>query len=100
VGGFLLYPFTTLTEGTGMGLSDTIKTEAAIAPSTSICSVSKAFDLLNTEDKQIAEAALYDRNIKASVLGRAFKKEKIDVTVSTITRHRNGGCHTCAKRRD
>lgn len=96
----MLYPFANLTEGTHMGLSDTIKTEAAIAPSTSICSVSKAFDSLNKEDKQVAEAALYDRNIKASVLGRAFKKENIDVTVSTITRHRNGGCHTCAKRRD
>jgi hypothetical protein len=53
--------------------------------------------LLSKEDRAVAEKALYDRNIKASVLGRAFKKENIDITTSTITRHRNGGCLNCAR---
>ena len=97
MGGFLLYPFTTLQEGTGMALSDTIKLAVAEAPLNATCTVKKALEKLVGEDKKVAESAIYDRNIKASVLGRAFKKENIDITTSTITRHRNGGCLNCAK---
>jgi hypothetical protein len=80
-----------------MALSDTIKLAVAEAPLNATCTVKKALEKLVGEDKEVAEKALYDRNIKASVLGRAFKKENIDITTSTITRHRNGGCLTCAK---
>jgi hypothetical protein len=80
-----------------MALSDTIKLAVAEAPLNATCTVKKAFELLSKEDKAVAEKALYDRNIKASVLGRAFKKENIDITTSTITRHRNGGCLNCAR---
>lgn len=97
MGGFFVYPFITLTKGTGMALSDTIKLAVAEAPLNATCTVKKAMEKLAPEDKKIAESAIYDRNIKASVLGRAFKKEDIDITTPTITRHRNGGCQTCAK---
>jgi hypothetical protein len=97
MGGFLLYPFTTLTEGTYMALADSIQTAIKEAPLNATCTVKKAFEKLSKEDRAVAETALYDRNIKASVLGRAFKKENIDITVSTITRHRNNGCMNCAR---
>lgn len=93
----MLYPFITLQEGTGMALSDTIKLAVAEAPLNATCTVKKALEKLVGEDRTVAELAIYDRNIKASVLGRAFKKENIDITTSTITRHRNGGCLNCAK---
>ena len=80
-----------------MALADTIKLTTAEAPLNATCTVKRAMEKLVGEDKKVAEQALYDRNIKASVLGRAFKKENIDITTSTITRHRNGGCLTCAK---
>jgi hypothetical protein len=80
-----------------MALADTLKEMADSAPRTSVCSVVKIMNTLTKEDKAVLEKALYDRGIKASVLGRALAKEKIDISVSTITRHRNGGCATCAK---
>jgi hypothetical protein len=80
-----------------MALAETIKIAVAEAPLNATCTVKKAMELLNKEDRAVAEKALYDRNIKASVLGRAFKKENIDITTSTITRHRNGGCLNCAR---
>ena len=92
-----MYPFTTLTEGTDMALADSIQSAIKEAPLNATCTVKKAMELLTKEDRAVAEKALYDRNIKASVLGRAFKKENIDITTSTITRHRNGGCLNCAR---
>lgn len=80
-----------------MGLSDSIKSAIAEAPFNATCTVKKAMELLSKEDREVAEKALYDRNIKASVLGRAFKKEKINISTPTITRHRNGGCLNCAR---
>ncbi len=80
-----------------MALSDTIKLAVAEAPLNATCTVKKALEKLTGTDKEVALAAIYDRNIKASVLGRAFKKENIDITTPTITRHRNGGCLNCAK---
>lgn len=97
MGGFFLYPFTTLTEGLKMTLADSIESAIKEAPLNATCTVKKAMELLSEEDRKIAHNALYDRNIKASVLGRAFKKENIDITTSTITRHRNGGCMNCAR---
>jgi hypothetical protein len=79
-----------------MALADSLKQEIHSAPRTSVCSVVKIIDRLSKEDKDILQKALYDRGIKASVLGRALAKEKIEISVSTITRHRNGGCATCA----
>lgn len=92
-----MYPTTTLTKGTDMALADSIKNAIKEAPLNATCTVKKAMELLKGEDRAVAEKALYDRNIKASVLGRAFKKENIDITTSTITRHRNGGCMNCAR---
>ena len=80
-----------------MTLADTIKLAVTEAPLNATCTVKKAMEKLAAEDRKVAESALYDRNIKASVLGRAFKKENICITTSTITRHRNGGCMNCAK---
>jgi len=80
-----------------MTLAETIKLTVLEAPLNATCTVKRAMEKLKGEDRQVAESALYDRNIKASVLGRAFKKENIDITTSTITRHRNGGCLNCAK---
>jgi hypothetical protein len=78
-----------------MGLADSLKEANKTAPKNSICSVSKAKDAMEKEDILVLEIALYDRNIKASVLGRALRKEGIDITEGTITRHRNGWCKTC-----
>lgn len=80
-----------------MALADSIKSAINEAPLNATCTVKKAMEKLSKEDRAVAESALYDRNIKASVLGRAFKKENIDITTSTITRHRNGGCMNCAR---
>jgi hypothetical protein len=80
-----------------MALADSIKSAIKEAPLNATCTVKKAMELLSKEDRTVAEKALYDRNIKASVLGRAFKKENINITTSTITRHRNGGCLNCAR---
>lgn len=80
-----------------MSLANTIKLAVAEAPLNATCTVKRAMEKLADEDKKVAHSAIYDRSIKASVLGRAFKKENIDITASTITRHRNGGCLNCAK---
>lgn len=92
-----MYPYITLTEGVDMSLAETIKITAAEAPLNAVCTVKKAMEKLSKEDREVAEKALYDRGIKASVLGRAFKKENIEISASTITRHRNGGCLNCAR---
>jgi hypothetical protein len=78
-----------------MGLADSLKEATTTAPKNSICSVNKAKENMEKEDILTLELALYDRNIKASVLGRALRKEGIDITEGTITRHRNGWCKTC-----
>lgn len=80
-----------------MGLSESIKSAIAEAPLNSICTVKIALSKLSDTDRKVLENALYDRGIKASVLGRALKKENIDISTPTITRHRNGGCLNCAK---
>jgi hypothetical protein len=79
-----------------MGLADTLKQENDTAPKNSICSIAKAKVVMKKEDIATLDKALYDRNIKASVLGRALRKEGIDISETTITRHRNGWCKTCA----
>jgi len=79
-----------------MGLADSLKEANSTAPKNSICSVSKAKEGMEKEDILVLDVALYDRNIKASVLGRALRKEGIDISEGTITRHRNGWCKTCA----
>ncbi len=78
-----------------MALADTLKDAIKAAPKNVICSVTKAKENMEKEDILTLEIALYDRNIKASVLGRALRKEGIDITEGTITRHRNGWCKTC-----
>lgn len=80
-----------------MSLADSIKNAVDEAPLNSICSVKRIAETLSKEDKTTLESALYNRGIKASVLARAFAKEKIEISASTITRHRNGGCANCAK---
>ena len=79
-----------------MALADSLKNAIDEAPLNSVCSIKKIMETLSKEDKAVLEKSLYDRGIKASVLGRALAKEKIEISVSTITRHRNGGCATCA----
>jgi hypothetical protein len=79
-----------------MALADALKKETDIAPRNSICSIAKAVQIMKSEDITTLNKALYDRNIKASVLGRALRKEGIDISETTITRHRNGWCKTCA----
>lgn len=78
-----------------MALADTLKDAIKAAPKNVICSVTKAKENMDKDDILTLEHALYDRNIKASVLGRALRKEGIDITEGTITRHRNGWCKTC-----
>lgn len=78
-----------------MGLAETLKTQIKESPLNAICSVVKAKAKMDKEDIAVFENALYDRGIKASTLGRALRKEGIDVSEGTITRHRNGGCKTC-----
>lgn len=78
-----------------MGLADTLKDEIKDAPKNAICSISKAKEKMNKEDVETLESVLYDRDVKASTLGRALRKEGIDITETTITRHRNGKCGTC-----
>ena len=78
-----------------MALADSLKEMNKIAPKNSICSITKAKEKMSKEDITVLESSLYDRNIKASILGRALRKENIDITEGTITRHRNGGCKTC-----
>lgn len=78
-----------------MALADTLKDAVKAAPKNVICSVTKAKENMSKEDIATLDVALYDRNIKASVLGRALRTEGIDVTEGTITRHRNGWCKTC-----
>jgi hypothetical protein len=78
-----------------MSLADSLKEATNQAPSNSICSVTKAKTKMSKEDIETLEKTLYDRNIKASILGRALRKEGIDIAEGTITRHRNGWCKTC-----
>ena len=78
-----------------MALADALRSEQAIAPSNSVCSIKKAKDVLAKEDIETLEKSLYDRSIKAAILARALRKENIDITETTITRHRNGWCKTC-----
>lgn len=78
-----------------MALADTLKDAIKAAPKNVVCSVTKAKENMTKEDIATLDIALYDRNIKASVLGRALRKEGIDITEGTITRHRNGWCKTC-----
>jgi hypothetical protein len=68
-----------------------------LAPLNATCTVKQAIAKATPADAKIILDAIYDRSIKASVLGRAFKKENVLITTSTITRHRNGGCLNCAK---
>jgi hypothetical protein len=79
-----------------VGLADALKKENDIAPSNSICSIAKAKAVMSKEDIATLDKVLYDRNTKASVLGRALRKEGINISETTITRHRNGWCKTCA----
>ena len=79
-----------------MGLADALNNETIISPRNSICSVDKAKEKMTKEDLETLEKVLYDRSVKASILGRALRKEGIDISEGTITRHRNGWCKTCA----
>ena len=78
-----------------MALADSLKEAAESAPKNAVCSVFKIKQAMNKEDLATFESVLYDREIKASVLERALKKEGIDLQQGTITRHRNGWCKTC-----
>lgn len=78
-----------------MALADSLKEAIKASPKNVVCSVTKAKEKMTKEDIATFETALYDRDIKASVLGRALRSEGIDVTEGTITRHRNGWCKTC-----
>ena len=78
-----------------MALADSLKAAVSTAPKNVVCSVTKAKSKMSKEDIVTLDVALYDRDIKASVLGRALRAEGIDVTEGTITRHRNGWCKTC-----
>jgi len=78
-----------------MALADSLKKATDSAPRNQVCSVLKAKEKMTKEDIATLEVAIADRSIKASVLGRALRAEKIDVTEGTITRHRNGWCKTC-----
>ena len=90
-----MYPFTTLTEGVKMGLADSLKESMQEAPKNAICSIMKAKEIMSKEDIATLDKVLYDRAVTASALGRALRKEKINISEGTITRHRNGGCKTC-----
>lgn len=78
-----------------MGLEESLEEAIKSAPANSVCSVAKAKETISKEDYEILKNALYNRSIKASVLARALRKENIDVSETTITRHRNGWCKTC-----
>lgn len=78
-----------------MGLADSLKIENALAPRNAICSITKAKEKMSKEDLETLEKVLYDRSIKAAVLARALRKEQIDISEGTITRHRNGWCKNC-----
>lgn len=78
-----------------MSLADSITQAEAEASKGTVCSVTIAKESMKPEDIKVLEAALYNRAIKASVLAKAFEKEKIDISAGTITRHRNGNCKSC-----
>jgi len=78
-----------------MALADSLKEFTESAPKPSVCSVSKIKAEMNKDDLKVFSDALYNREIKASVLERALKKEGITLAQGTITRHRNGWCKTC-----
>ena len=78
-----------------MSLADSLKAQIDIAPKNAVCSIAKAKEKMTKEDIKVLDASLYDRSIKATVLGRALSKEGIDISEGTITRHRNGRCRTC-----
>lgn len=81
-----------------MSLADSLKKQEDNQKPNSICSVTKAREKMSKEDLEVFNAALYNREIKATTLGRALKNENIDVSDGTITRHRNGRCGTCGTR--
>ena len=91
----MLYPFTTLAEGIAMALADSLKEMAENSPKNAVCSIVKIKQDMKKEDLATFEAVLYNREVKASVLERALKKEGISLSQGTITRHRNGWCKTC-----
>jgi hypothetical protein len=84
-----------LTEGLDMGLADSLNNAMDNTAPKAVCSVHKARKSMKKEDLAVFDAALLNRSIPATVLGRALRDENIDVTAGTITRHRNGWCKTC-----
>lgn len=78
-----------------MSLADSLKDAVANQVKPSVCSVIKAKTVMKKEDITTLEAALFDRTIKATTLGRALQNEGIDISAGTITRHRNGWCKSC-----
>lgn len=78
-----------------MSLADSLKEAVANEIRPHVCSVVKAKAKMSKDDIATLEAALYNRDIKATVLGRVLQKEGIDISSGTITRHRNGWCKSC-----
>jgi len=78
-----------------MALADSLKEMSNSAPKNAVCSIYKIKQEMKKEDLATFEAVLYNREVKASVLERALKKEGISLSQGTITRHRNGWCKTC-----
>lgn len=81
-----------------MGLADSLKVATASAPQNAVCSITKAKEKMSKDDLETLDKVLYDRSVQASTLAKALRAEKIDISETTITRHRNGRCKSCASR--
>lgn len=81
-----------------MGLTDSIQAASALVPQRAVCSIIKARETMSKEDLETLDKVLYDRSVQATVLAKALRTEKIDISETTITRHRNGRCKSCASR--
>lgn len=81
-----------------MGLSDSLKVAEQTAPQYPVCSIIKARENMSKDDLATLDKVLYDRSVQASTLAKALRAEKIDISETTITRHRNGRCKSCGSR--
>lgn len=75
-----------------MGLADALSREKAAHRKGFSCSVCKALDLFDDDDREALAEALADPLIYSTAISRALKAEGHDISEHSVQRHRRGGC--------
>jgi hypothetical protein len=75
-----------------VALSDSLDLEAIAARKGPRCTVCSVREDMTAEDRDALDAALANKTIPSSVIGRALRREGHSIAESTVRRHRSKEC--------